>query len=127
MDHPSMDLRRFPRVRVEEGCTLRFQTGGRNFFGLPVDTLGGGGCCFSVAQVLASALKQGTVLERLFLECPGLPLAPQRGRITWVTDCHPHDPDPVVRVGVELLEPDPDFLLALERCVNELLRRELRP
>ncbi len=119
-----LDLRRFPRIHVEEGFSIRFQAGDRWFFGLPVTTLGGGGCCFRVSVLLAGNLAQGAVLSRLCIEHPGLPRAHQRARITWIQGDPRGGEDPTVLVGIEYLDPDPDFIQAVDRCITALQRQE---
>ena len=54
-DH--MDVRRFPRICDEEGCSIQFQAGDRWVFWLPVTSIGGGGCRFRVFSRLEEGRK----------------------------------------------------------------------
>ena len=118
----SVDLRRFPRANVIEGFYLQFHAEGRRFFGLPVTTLGGGGCCFRVSVLLAGVLRPEAMLKRVYIEHPGIPQHPQRARISWVQDPPRGHEAPFVLVAIEYLEPDLEFLQAVDRCITELLK-----
>jgi hypothetical protein len=120
-----VDLRRFPRVHVDGGCTIRFQAGNRRYFGLPVVSLGGGGCSFEVSRILASAFQRDMLLSRVCIEHPEVPPLFQRARIAWVIGNQIHQDVAKVQVGIEYLEPDLDFVQAIDRCVSALLRKEV--
>lgn len=122
-----VDHRRFPRANVEEGYHLRFQVGDRRYFGLPVKSLGGGGCCFRASVLLVKDLRPDTLLARVCIEHPGIPQLPQRARITWVQDLPRSHEEPFVLVGIEYLEPDLAFLEAIERCIAEVLKQQAGP
>jgi len=117
-----VDLRRFPRVNVEEGYSIRFRAGERQYFGLPVTTLGGGGCCFRVSSLLAADLRQGGELTRVCIEHPGIPNLRQLARISWMSnDARGHE-GPSVLVGIEYVDPDLEFIQAIDHCIAELLK-----
>lgn len=120
-----VDIRRFPRATVEAGFGIRFQAGGRRFFGLPVTNLGGGGCCFRVSRLLATVLQQGMTLTQVYLEHPAIPQLPQRARVTWVMGNHPGHDEPTVLVGLEYLDPGLEFLQAVDRQVAMLLKQQV--
>ncbi len=120
----SMDTRRFPRVDVEGRYGIRFVAGSRRFFGLPIISLGGGGCCFSLSSLLAPALREEMVLTGVGIEHPGIPFLAQKARVTWIAGNQGRHTEPVVRVGIEYLDPDPEFVQAIERCVEDLLKKQ---
>jgi hypothetical protein len=115
-----MDLRRFPRVNVEGGYSIQFQAGSRRFFGLPVTTLGGGGCSFRISSLLAGELRPEVILARLCIDHPGIPPIHQKARISWVLGDTHHNEDPSVLVGIEYLDPDLEFIQAIDRCISEM-------
>ncbi len=121
----SVDLRRFPRVNVEEGYHIRFQVGDRRYFCLPVTTLGGGGCCFRVSVLLARGLRLDAILTWVCIEHPGIPQLPQQAKISWVQDPPRSHEEPFVLVGIEYLDPDLAFLQAVDRCIAELMKRPM--
>ncbi len=121
----AVDLRRFPRVNVEEGYHIQFQAGDRWYFGLPVTTLGGGGCCFRVSVLLVKGLRRDAILTRVCIEHPGIPQFSQQAKISWVQDLPRSHEEPFVLVGIEYLDPDLTFLQAVDRCIAELMKRRL--
>jgi hypothetical protein len=123
MASSNMDIRRFPRIDVEGGYAIRFVAGKRRFFGLPVLSMGGGGCCFSLSSLLASALQEDMVLTGVGIEHPDIPFLSQKARVTWIAGNQSRHTEPVVRVGIEYLDPEPEFVQAIERCVEVLLRK----
>lgn len=119
--HDYTDVRRFPRVRLEEGYSIQFQAGDRRFFGLPLTSLGGGGCCFQVSSLLAKGLQPGTVLTRVSIVHPDIPQTQQQARISWVLGNHRGHQEPTALVGIEFLSPDAEFLGAIEFCIAKVL------
>ena len=116
-----MDVRRFPRVRLEEGYSIQFQAGDRRFFGLPLTSLGGGGCCFQVSSLLAEGLHQDAILTRVSIEHPDIPQTQQQARVSWVLGNHRGHQEPNVLVGIEYLDPDQEFLKAIDLCIAKWL------
>lgn len=115
------DPRRYPRVKVDGGFSIQFQAGKRHFFGLPVTTLGGGGCCFRVSALLAEGLQQGDLLTRLMLDHPDIPALHQQARITWVLKDHSAFDNPAAQIGIEYIDPSPEFIQAIDRCIAALI------
>jgi hypothetical protein len=123
MTSDPVDLRRFPRVHVKEGFFIRFQIGARRFFGLPITTLGGGGCCIRVSTELLGDIRPGAAITGVYIENPGIPQRPQRACVSWVQDApHAHE-EPFVLVGIEYLEPDLDFIQAVDHCIAALVKK----
>lgn len=115
-----MDVRRFPRVNVEEGYSIQFQAGKRRFFGLPLTSLGGGGCCFQVSSLLAEGLHRDAILTRVRIEHPELSGILQQARISWILGNPLDQGERTVQVGIEYLHPELTFLQAIDRCIARM-------
>jgi len=61
------------------------------------------------------------MLTRVSIEHPDIPQAQQHARVSWVLGNHRGHQEPNALVGIEFLNPDPEFQNAIDICVAKLL------
>ncbi|HNX94532.1 MAG TPA: hypothetical protein PKL14_05165 [Holophaga sp.] len=116
------ELRRYRRANVDSGHLMQFKALGRFFLGLPVVTVGAGGCCVHISTTLAGDLKPDTPLSRILIQHPELPRTLLEGRISWIRGRQPGLHSDIVEMGIEFQDPDPTFVEVVDAYVLKLLK-----
>ena len=116
------ELRRYRRANVDSGHLIQFKALGRFFLGLPVVTVGAGGCCVQISTTLAGDLKPDTPLSRILIQHPELPNTLLEGRISWIRGRQPGVLSDIVEMGIEFQDPDPAFVEVVDAYILKLLK-----
>jgi len=87
----------------------------------PVTNLSAGGCCIRIAPHEALLLERGTPISMLRLMHPEIPSVPLQGRVCWIMGKRTEVQDGFSLVGIEFINPSPNFMALLEGYVTGLL------
>jgi len=113
--------RRFVRVNVGPDHWVVFRHRDRHFKRIPMTDLSVGGCCIRVLPSEVEFLEKGASLSMLRILHPGLPNVPIMGRVTWIMGKKAENTEGVALVGIEFVNPSPDFMAILGNYVTGLL------
>lgn len=118
---PCDSRRRFVRVNVGPDHWVHFHHQRRHFQRLPMANLSVGGCCVRIPPGEVEGLDHGAPLSMLRLQHPNLPNVPLLGRITWIMGKQADCASGIALLGIEFVNPNPDFILILGQYVTRLL------
>lgn len=117
---PGADQRRYRRAPVGPEHRINLKAGAWELSGMPLNTLGAGGCGVVVPARMASSLPNSRLMDEVELDHEGLPHTRIRARVAFLMGKDP------ITLGLEFLEVPPAMTEALEAHVAELLG-DLRP
>ncbi len=113
--------RQAPRINLGPEHTVQFTAGGHAFQGIRVSNLSEGGCFLTVPRASAGVFRNGTLLEQLRLEGPGLPPDSLTGVVAFAMAASPGLP--VVGLGVRFVTLPESVEGELRRFVEAALAR----
>ena len=108
------EIRKFPRAILGPGYFLDFRIGGTAFSGLPLVSLGAGGCSGLVPESVLERYQKFKLLEEVHFDCEALPASPFKARVAWVSGWNP------ACLGMNFLDLPPELAEAVAGLVQGL-------
>jgi c-di-GMP-binding flagellar brake protein YcgR len=116
-----IDRRRYSRVNVGGDHTVSFQVGEKSLTGLTMIDMSAGGCCIRIPTTQIEGITKGILVSTLYLVHPRIPSVPLQASVNWLLGKLPGKIEGFVLVGLEFIDPSPQFQETLDTYVRELL------